>query len=76
MPFESTESMLSPLAPASMIWWAMLMPEAPAPTTVILTSAMFFLTILSALISPATVTQAVPCWSSCQTGISHFSRNS
>jgi len=76
MPFESTESMLSPLAPASMIWWAMLMPEAPAPMTATLTSAMSFLTILRALIRPATVTQAVPCWSSCQTGISHFDLSS
>jgi len=49
-------------------------PEAPDPMTVTLTSPIFFLTIFRALISPATVTQAVPCWSSCQTGISASAR--
>jgi len=47
---------------------------APAPMKVILTSPIFLPTTLSALISPASVTHAVPCWSSCHTGISHSAR--
>ena len=48
--------------------------DAPVPTNAMVTSLIFLPTTLSALISPAKVTVAVPCWSSCQTGISAFSR--
>ena len=48
---------------------------APQPMKAIFTSSILRLTTLRALIRPARVTQAVPCWSSCQMGISHSSRS-
>ena len=48
---------------------------APQPMKAIFTSAMSRPTTLRALMRPARVTQAVPCWSSCQMGISHSSRS-
>ena len=48
-------------------------PAAPAPEVTILTSSIFFPTILSAFNTPARVTTAVPCWSSWKIGMSvHF----
>ena len=43
---------------------------APAPFTTIFTSSIFLPAISKALISPAPEMIAVPCWSSCMTGIS------
>jgi hypothetical protein len=48
---------------------------APIPTSAIVTSPIGFCTISSALRSAATTTVAVPCWSSCQTGIDKLSRS-
>jgi len=48
---------------------------APEPMKVIRTASIFLSTTLSALMRPASVTQAVPCWSSCHTGISHSARS-
>jgi hypothetical protein len=42
---------------------------------VICTSPIFLPTIFKALINPASVTVAVPCWSSCQMGISALARS-
>ncbi len=49
--------------------------DAPLPMKAMLTSSIFLPTTFRALISAARVTVAVPCWSSCQTGISAFSRS-
>ena len=52
--------------------------EAPAPLTIIFTSAISFPTISMALSKAAALIIAVPCWSSCITGmfISAFNRSS
>ena len=50
-------------------------PAAPAPLTTALTSPISFPTSLRALSMAATVTTAVPCWSSWNTGMSSFSFN-
>ncbi len=57
---------------------AMATPAAPAPTITIFKSANSRPVTLQALISPARVTMAVPCWSSCISGIFRlaFSRSS
>ena len=47
---------------------------APEPMKTISTSSIGLPTIFSALSRPASVTEAVPCWSSCHIGISAFSR--
>ena len=49
------------LAPAFMRSLAVAMPEAPAPVKTIVTSSSFFLTTLSAFVSAASTTTAVPC---------------
>ena len=49
--------------------------EAPAPISVIETSGSFLPTTLRALMTPARLIVAVPCWSSCQTAISHSFRS-
>src|SRR5471032_2150851 len=49
------------------------MAAAPAPRQTILASSRVVPTISSALIMPAAVTIAVPCWSSWKTGMSHCS---
>ncbi len=51
------------------------MPAAPAPDMTIRTSPRFFLTTRSALVSAASTTIAVPCWSSWKTGMSRISRS-
>ena len=48
---------------------------APAPLTTIRTSSIFFSANSRALISAAAEIIAVPCWSSCMTGISNSSFN-
>ena len=52
------------------------MPAAPPPVETILTSSIFFFATRSALIAAAPTTIAVPCWSSWNTGIFIFSRQS
>ena len=49
------------------------MPAAPAPEVTIFTSSIFLPTTLSALIRPAKVMTAVPCWSSWKIGMSQHS---
>ena len=49
------------------------MPAAPAPTITILLFCRVFLTTFMAFIIAARATMAVPCWSSCITGISNSS---
>ena len=51
----------------------MAMPAAPAPEVTIFTSSIFFPVSFKALIRPAKVTTAVPCWSSWKIGISQIS---
>ncbi len=51
------------------------MPAAPAPQTTTLTSSSAFCTQRSALVSAASTTIAVPCWSSWNTGMSSSSRS-
>ena len=46
---------------------------APAPEVTTRTSSFFLPTTFRALVSPARVMMAVPCWSSWKMGISHFS---
>ena len=53
----------------------MAMPAAPAPEVTIFTSSIFFPVSFKALIRPARVTTAVPCWSSWKIGISQTSFN-
>ena len=53
----------------------MAVPAAPAPETTIRTSASCFSTQRSALVSAASTTIAVPCWSSWKTGMSSDSRS-
>ena len=48
-------------------------PAAPAPEVTILMSSIFLPTSFSALIIPARVITAVPCWSSWNTGMSQHS---
>ena len=48
-------------------------PAAPAPEVTILMSSIFLPTTFSALITPASVITAVPCWSSWKIGISQHS---
>ena len=57
-------------APSSIMSLAVAMALAPAPVKTIFTSLSFLLTTLSALRSAASVTTAVPCWSSWKTGMS------
>ena len=51
------------------------MPAAPAPDIVIRTEPSFLPTTRSALVSAASTTIAVPCWSSWKTGMSSRSRS-
>ena len=76
MPLLSTAMMFGPAYLCSNL--AMATPAAPAPTMAILQSLSSRPVSLQAFISPARVTVAVPCWSSCITGIfsSAFRRSS
>ncbi len=74
MPLLSTTKHLAGSAPAVKISRMQATLLAPEPMKAILTSSMRLPTTLSALSKPARVTQAVPCWSSCQMGISARSR--
>ena len=57
---------MNPVASRSL---AMARDAAPAPTMVTLASWKLLPTSFMALMAPATSTVAVPCWSSCHTGI-------
>ncbi len=61
--------MFSSLAPKEMYNLVHEIAEAPAPLTTILASSIFFPVISSAFSKPAEEIIAVPCWSSCITGI-------
>ena len=50
-------------------------PAAPPPDTTIRASGSFFSTQRNALVSAASTTMAVPCWSSWKTGMSSSSRS-
>ena len=63
------------VAPASVSSLRMAVPAAPAPAITIRTSAICLPTTLRALVNAATVTMAVPCWSSWKTGMSSSSRS-
>ena len=69
IPLESHIHMFLGLNPVASSSLAMAIEAAPAPMTAIWASSSFFPTSFMALIAPATSTVAVPCWSSCQTGI-------
>ena len=62
-------------APAASSSVTIAVPAAPAPDTTIRTSASSFFTTRSALVSAASTTIAVPCWSSWKTGMSRDSRS-
>ena len=51
------------------------MPAAPAPAMTMRTSGSFLPTTRSALVSAASTTIAVPCWSSWNTGMSSIARS-
>ena len=51
------------------------MPAAPAPDITTRMSSIFLPTTRSALVSAASTTMAVPCWSSWKTGMSRASRS-
>ena len=78
MPFESHIIIFLGLTPTLVRIDAILMLAAPAPIMVTCIWSSSFPTSLAALRKPATSTVAVPCWSSCQTGIfiSFLSRSS
>ena len=72
-PLLSHIMMFSFFAPNIIYNFVQEMEAAPAPFTTIFTSSIFFPAISSALIKPAPEIMAVPCWSSCMTGISSSS---
>ena len=65
--------MITFLRPMLMRSLMIAIPAAPAPLVTILTSSIFLPTSLRALIRPARVMMAVPCWSSWKMGISQHS---
>ena len=75
VPLLSTKVMFPGLAPANISKRANATLAAPAPIIAILTSEIFFPTTLSEFMKPASTTVPVPCWSSCQTGISSWPFN-
>jgi hypothetical protein len=75
IPLLSTTMIFFGSAPALMSMRTMQTFAAPMPIMVIFASSIFFPTILRAFTRPASVTAAVPCWSSCQTGIGDSALN-
>ncbi len=71
VPFESHMIMFSHLNPETCMILDMAMFAAPAPMNTAFISEGFFPTIFAAFTAPAATIVPVPCWSSCQTGISH-----
>ena len=74
-PLLSTITMFSRRAPSDTYSFVHDTAEAPAPFTTIFTFSIFFPATCRALISPALEIIAVPCWSSCITGMSSSSFN-
>jgi len=72
IPLLSTIMMFPGLTPALMRTMAVRVFADPTPIMVIFAWFIFLPTILSAFIIPASITVAVPCWSSCQTGMFSF----
>ena len=70
-PFRS--HMVTCWKPADNNSLTMEMAAAPAPEVTTFTSSRFLPTTFRALVSPARVMMAVPCWSSWKMGMSHFS---
>ena len=70
-PFRS--HMVTSRNPALSSSFTMETAAAPAPEGTIFTLSFFFPTTFSALVRPARVITAVPCWSSWKMGMSHFS---
>src|SRR5438876_8068697 len=75
IPFESTRMRCSGFAPAEIRSFAVRMFDATAPTSVMAPSGILLPPTLSALMRPATLIVAVPCWSSCHTAILHSFRS-
>ncbi len=75
VPLLSQMMILPASAPAAMSRRAVQRFAAPAPTRTVLISLIFLPTIFRALSRPARVTSAVPCWSSCHTGMEHSRRS-
>ncbi len=73
VPLESHMTMFSHLNPETCMILDMAMFAAPAPRYATFISEGFLPTNFAALIAPAETMVPVPCWSSCQTGISHSS---
>ena len=69
-PLLSVITIFSSLAPKDMYNLVQAIAAAPAPDTTIFTSSIFLLTNSSAFNKAAADIIAVPCWSSCITGIS------
>ena len=69
-PLLSNIKMFSLRAPNAMYSLVQEVAEAPAPFTTMCTSSIFLPATCRALIRPALEIIAVPCWSSCITGIS------
>ena len=74
-PLESHINKCSEVTPKERYSFAQEIAEAPAPLKTTFTSAMFLSAISRALRSAAEVMIAVPCWSSCMTGIFSSSFN-
>ena len=65
--------MVTFLNPAESSSFTMDTAAAPAPEVTTFTSSFFLPTTFRALVRPARVITAVPCWSSWKMGMSHFS---
>ncbi len=74
MPWLSQAITLAGSTPAAHSNRYVAMLAAPIPTSVMRTSVSDLSTNASAFVSPASATTAVPCWSSCQTGMCARSR--
>ena len=73
-PLESQTVRFSGFTPRARYRVAQLMALAPAPLNTTLTLLIFFLTTSRPFSRAAPVMMAVPCWSSCMTGMSSSSR--
>ena len=72
-PLLSSITIFSSRAPSEIYSLVQDTAEAPAPFTTIFTSSILFPATSNALINPALDMMAVPCWSSCITGMSSSS---
>ena len=71
-PFESIMMIFSFTAPSAQYNFVHEMAAAPAPLTTILTLEISLPATSSAFFNPAAEMMAVPCWSSCITGMFRF----